>query len=67
MLKIIGETNPGRVRSMNQDVFAYQTLGDNCGFAIVCDGMGGARAGDVAAKQPAKWFLPTSAVTCVRI
>lgn len=50
MLKIIGETNPGRVRSMNQDVFSYQVLGDRCGFAIVCDGMGGAKAGDVASK-----------------
>ncbi len=50
MLKIIGETHPGRVRSMNQDVFAYQVLGDACGYAIVCDGMGGARAGDVASK-----------------
>ncbi len=50
MLKIIGETNPGRVRSMNQDVFAYDILGDNFAYAIVCDGMGGAQAGDVASK-----------------
>ena len=50
MLKIIGETHPGRVRSMNQDVFYYEVLGDNFAYAIVCDGMGGARAGDVASK-----------------
>lgn len=50
MLRILGETHPGRVRSMNQDVFYYDMVDDSCGFAIVCDGMGGARAGDVASK-----------------
>lgn len=50
MLKIIGETNPGRVRPMNQDAFASKTFGENCGYAVVCDGMGGEKAGDVASK-----------------
>ncbi len=54
MLKILGETHRGRVRAMNQDAFAYGIVGENCGYAIVCDGMGGENAGEVASSTACK-------------
>lgn len=42
-------TDKGKKRPTNQDAcFAYKPDGDSC-IAVVCDGMGGERAGDVAA------------------
>ena len=43
-----GKTDTGRVRGMNQDCFETAQLGDSTLFFIVCDGMGGARGGEVA-------------------
>ena len=48
-----GVTHRGAVRQQNQDAYAMQELGDGRVVALVCDGMGGARAGNVAA--PWRW------------
>ncbi len=42
-----GKSDPGRVREENQDVFAVR---EEFGLAILADGMGGARAGGLAAE-----------------
>ncbi len=46
-MQVQGKTDPGRVRDENQDVFA---LREDLGLAVLADGMGGARAGGVAAE-----------------
>ena len=38
------------MRSINQDAFYINTLSDGSALAVVCDGMGGANAGDIASK-----------------
>lgn len=50
-MKIFGKTDVGRVRKTNQDSFDFATLGDDAVFAVVCDGMGGARGGSVASSR----------------
>ncbi len=47
-MKILGMTDQGCVRSSNQDAFAYASVDSGCGWAVVCDGMGGAAGGNVA-------------------
>ncbi len=45
-----GLTDPGLVRKQNQDCYAVLRLGEGCLLAVVCDGMGGAKSGNVASK-----------------
>ena len=47
-MNIFGMTDIGSVRSENQDSYAVRQLGEQVAIAVVCDGMGGARAGNVA-------------------
>ena len=53
-MQIIGLTDVGRVREENQDAFCYEKLSATCFFAVVCDGMGGANAGNVASQTAVK-------------
>ena len=45
---IFGSSNIGKIRKDNQDSYLFDTLNDNIGFAVVCDGMGGPGGGKTA-------------------
>lgn len=49
-MRVFAKTDKGKVRSINQDAFYINTLSDGAALAVVCDGMGGASAGDIASK-----------------
>lgn len=51
-----GKTDPGKVRSQNQDCYRIDKLKDGTLLAVVCDGMGGANAGDIASRLACEVF-----------
>lgn len=52
-----GLTDPGMVRSQNQDYYSIEKLSRDQLLVIVCDGMGGARSGNIASKMAAEAFI----------
>ncbi|MEG1779210.1 MAG: protein phosphatase 2C domain-containing protein, partial [Oscillospiraceae bacterium] len=54
MIKVFGSTDCGNVRKQNQDSFIYDIIDDNTAYAVVCDGMGGEKAGDIASTMACK-------------
>ena len=50
-MKIFSKTDVGKMRSSNQDSFFAGELPDGAVFSVVCDGMGGANAGNVASEM----------------
>lgn len=53
-MKLNGKSDVGKVRSSNQDAFFVDALPDGSALAVVCDGMGGANAGNVASDKTVK-------------
>lgn len=53
-MRIFCETDIGKSRTVNQDAYMARLLDDTAAFAVVCDGMGGANAGNVASSKAAK-------------
>ena len=49
-------TDPGCVRSQNQDAYKMEELSSNCLLCVVCDGMGGAKSGNIASTLAADVF-----------
>ena len=56
-MQVWGITDRGAVRQQNQDAYAAQVLEDGRAIALVCDGMGGARAGNVASTIAVERFM----------
>ena len=52
-----GITDPGCVRIQNQDTFKMEHLDRKSALCLVCDGMGGAKSGNVASTLAADVFL----------
>ncbi len=51
-----GLTDPGCVRPQNQDTYQLESLDKNSLLCVVCDGMGGAKSGNVASQLAADVF-----------
>ncbi|MDR0862777.1 MAG: Stp1/IreP family PP2C-type Ser/Thr phosphatase [Oscillospiraceae bacterium] len=57
-MEIWGVTDKGKVRAMNQDVFMTMRCEEReVAVLVVCDGMGGARSGDVASFVATERFM----------
>lgn len=55
-MNLYGLTDIGLVRRNNQDSYAIRVLDDDLTIAVVCDGMGGAQAGNVASAVAVETF-----------
>lgn len=52
-----GLTDPGCVRSQNQDFYQVEQLDKNSMVCVVCDGMGGAKSGNIASTLAVDVFV----------
>ena len=52
-----GVTDPGCVRTQNQDTYQMEQLDRNTALFVVCDGMGGAKSGNVASSLAMDVFV----------
>lgn len=63
-MNIFGLTDIGTVRRDNQDSYAIRVLDDTFAVAVVCDGMGGAQAGNVASAVAVETFCAAVEEAC---
>ena len=63
-----GLTDRGNVRAQNQDYFTIVRFSPEHALAVVCDGMGGAKSGNVASRLSKQtWPSPSTSATAGRI
>lgn len=56
-MQVWGLTDPGNIRAQNQDAYKIVELGHDRVLMIVCDGMGGAKSGNVASSMAVEAFV----------
>ena len=56
-VQIWGLTDPGNIRQQNQDTYELVSFGHDRALMIVCDGMGGAKSGNIASSMAAETFV----------
>ncbi|MBR5265872.1 MAG: Stp1/IreP family PP2C-type Ser/Thr phosphatase [Clostridia bacterium] len=57
-MRVYGLTDIGKARAVNQDSFAIEVLEDaEAGVLLVCDGMGGAKGGEIASSIAVKTIM----------
>lgn len=59
MIRAWGITDQGKVRQQNQDAYYVEIRAEDLAVGLVCDGMGGARAGNVASMLAVEQFTDT--------
>lgn len=57
MIDVIAMTDIGNVRTVNQDYVRYYQKNDNECLVVLCDGMGGHNAGDIASQLTCDYIL----------
>ena len=62
-MKIFALSDVGKIREDNEDNFGFETMGEEQGVFVVCDGMGGAQAGQVASQIASTVFISELKVT----
>lgn len=53
-MRFFSRIDIGKMRKSNQDAYFAEALADGCVLAVVCDGMGGANAGNIASENAVK-------------
>ena len=56
-MQIWGLTDPGCVRAQNQDAYQIEHLDRSTALCVICDGMGGAKSGNVASTLAVEVFV----------
>lgn len=59
-----GLTDPGCVRTQNQDTYQIEKLDRSTLLCVICDGMGGAKSGNVASRIAVEVFCDEIKRTC---
>ncbi len=55
-MNFFGKSDTGKIRTMNQDSYLIRPICKNATLCVVCDGMGGAKSGNVASELAVKTF-----------
>ena len=63
-MNFFGKSDTGKMRTANQDSYAIRPISKNATLCVVCDGMGGAKSGNVASETAITVFCDSVVKYC---